>query len=130
MMNTKHQEPKNELQSEYQPLDNLRASYGLSSKNFEFLQTKEEQELFVTNKNSASTTAMAFVVYSLVPFLGVLFCPGAFIFGGIGFVNSYRYPDQIGRAAAVRSLVAGTIVLGIQVFLWWLLYLIPELNRF
>ena len=116
---------------DYQPLDNLRASYGLSAESFHFLQKDDEpQELFATNKNNASTTAMAFVVYSLVPFLGILFIPGAFVFGSIGLVNSYRFPDKIGLSTSVRSLIAATIVVGIQVFLWWLLYLIPELKRF
>ncbi len=130
MIKTKDQKPKLEFQDDYQPLDNLRASYGLSAEKMAFLQIRESNELFATNKNGASTTAMAFAVYALVPFLGILFIPGAFVFGGIGLVNSYRFDDKIGRATAVRSLITGTIVLGIQLFLWWLLYLIPELKRF
>lgn len=128
MIKTKDQKSKTEFQDEYQPLDNLRASYGLSSANLSFLQTKEKDELFITNKNGASTTAMAFVVYSLVPFMGILFTPGAVVFGFIGLFNSYRFPDKLGRSTSVRSLIAGSIVVGIQIFLWWLLYLIPELN--
>ena len=29
------------------------------------------------NLNGASTTALAFATYALVPYLGILFCPGA-----------------------------------------------------
>ncbi len=35
-------------------------------------------------------TARAFATYSLVPYLGIVFCPGAVLLGTVGVVRSYR----------------------------------------
>src|SRR6476620_11247187 len=57
------------LQEDYEPLDTLRSSYRLQGKIFsvESERIKEATNLFAENKNSASETASAFLVYSLVP---------------------------------------------------------------
>ncbi|HEX8476501.1 MAG TPA: zinc ribbon domain-containing protein [Pyrinomonadaceae bacterium] len=81
---------------------------------------------FQKNNNSASTTALAFVTYALVPYLGILFCPGALLMGGIGFVVAHRAPERGGRRASVLGIVFGLLILGVQIFLWWLLYKVPE----
>ncbi len=117
------------LLEDYQPLDTLRASYRLQGKNFQFEEKKEVTDLFEENKNSASATASAFVVYSLVPYLGILFCPGAFVMGGIGVFVSYRKPYLGGGRTSVYSIVLSVIIFAIQILLWWLLYIIPELGR-
>jgi hypothetical protein len=123
------------LREDYQPLDRLRASYSLRRNGaFNFTdsrKTSEEMEienLFEENKNSASETAKAFVVYSLVPYLGILFCPGAMLLGGIGIVMAYRKPFLGGARASVLSVALGFLILAAQIFLWWLLYIIPELG--
>ena len=117
------------LLEEYQPLDTLRASYRLQGKSFQFNEAEETADLFKENKNSASSTASAFVVYSLVPYLGILFCPGAFVMGGIGVFVSYRKPYLGGGRTSVYSIVLSIIIFAVQILLWWLLYLIPELGR-
>ena len=121
------------LREDYQPLDALRASYRLQGKSFP-IDSKQEtvnlnENLFETNKNSASETAWAFVVYSLVPYLGILFCPGAFLMGGVGVFVSYRKPYLGGRRKSAYSILLSFIILAIQILLWWLLYLIPELAK-
>lgn len=94
------------------------------------MQKPEEiEDLFLENKNSASETASAFVVYSLVPYLGILFCPGAFLMGGIGAFISYRKPFLGGGKSSIYSIVLSVLIFAIQILLWWLLYLIPELRR-
>ncbi|HEY6659645.1 MAG TPA: hypothetical protein VI031_00840, partial [Pyrinomonadaceae bacterium] len=45
-------------------------------------------------------TARAFAIYSLVPYLGILFCPGAVLLGTVGVVQSYR-SDQIESSRGV-----------------------------
>jgi len=117
------------LLEDYEPLDTLRASYRLQGKSFQFEQKEKITNLFAENKNSASSTASAFVVYSLVPYLGILFCPGAFLMGGIGIFVSYRKPFLGGGRTSLYSLVLSVIIFAIQILLWWLLYLIPELGR-
>ena len=119
------------LLEEYQPLDTLRASYRLHGKSFQFEKSAERQaeSLFEENRNSASATASAFVVYSLVPYLGILFCPGAFLMGGIGVFISHRRPYLGGGKTSLYSIALSLIIFAIQILLWWLLYIIPELGR-
>jgi len=71
-------------------------------------------------------TARAFATYSLVPYLGILFCPGAVVIGAVGIVRSYR-SDKAGegRFVCYASTIVGVVVLGIQLLLWWILYRVP-----
>ena len=117
------------LLEDYEPLDTLRASYRLQGKSFQFEQKEKIADLFAENKNSASSTASAFVVYSLVPYLGILFCPGAFLMGGIGVFISYRKPYLGGGRTSIYSIALSIIIFAIQILLWWLLYIIPELGK-
>lgn len=119
------------LKEGYFPLDNLRASYGKRQvwQTAQGTQTDEIKNLFEENQNGASETAWAFTVYSMVPYIGILFCPGAVLLGSVGMLVSYRKPALGGWRTSVYSIAGGFIVLGIQVFLWWLLYYIPTLNR-
>ena len=117
------------LLEDYEPLDTLRASYRLQGKSFQFEQKEKVTNLFAENKNSASSTASAFVVYSLVPYLGILFCPGAFLMGSIGVFVSHRKPYLGGGKTSIYSIALSVIIFAIQILLWWLLYLIPELGR-
>ena len=82
-------------------------------------------------ENGAAATAMAFVTYALVPYLGILFCPGALLFGGVGLVRAWRAPHG-GHAAArasALSIVLGLLVFCVQLLLWWILYKVPEWAR-
>jgi hypothetical protein len=74
----------------------------------------------------ARTTALAFVTYSLVPYLGILFCPGAVMMGMASCLVSYRSPQRTVWRASLASLATGLLILAVQVFLWWLLYKVPE----
>ena len=76
--------------------------------------------------NALTATARAFATYSLVPYLGILFCPGAVIVGTVGVVRSYR-PGQTsdGRKVCYISTIAGVVVLALQLLLWWILYRVP-----
>lgn len=119
------------LREDYQPLDHLRASYRSQGKSFliEDSTTEEITSLFEQNKNSVSETAWACLVYSFVPYLGILFVPLAFFVGGFGVVVSYNKPNLGGRRLAFATVVLSLVVLALQVFLWWLLYIIPELGK-
>ena len=73
-------------------------------------------------------TARAFATYSLVPYLGIVFCPGAVVFGAIGVVRSYRSPGVRGdsaRGICYASTIVGFVVLAVQLLLWWILYQAP-----
>ena len=81
------------------------------------------------SENGAAATAMAFVTYGLVPYLGILFCPGALLFGGLGLVRAWRAPRPGHARASALSLALGLIVLCAQLLLWWILYKVPEWSR-
>ena len=73
-----------------------------------------------------AATARAFATYSLVPYLGILFCPGAVLVGTVGVVRSYSSPQtSAARAACYLSTVIGVVVLIAQLLLWWILYKVP-----
>lgn len=119
------------LREGYQPLDTLRASYRMQGKNVSLDVPKREKtpNLFETNENSVSETAWACVVYSFVPYLGILFVPLAVALGGFGVFVSYRKPYLGGRKLSLVSLGLSFVVFVVQIFLWWLLYIIPELGK-
>ena len=119
------------LREDYEPLDALRASYRLQGKSvlIENEKGEEAKDLFEQNKNTVSQTAWACVVYSFVPYLGVLFVPLAFFVGGFGYFVSLKNPNVGGRKLALLCVALSFVVLAIQMFLWWLLYIIPELGN-
>ena len=73
-----------------------------------------------------AATARAFATYSLVPYLGILFCPGAVLVGTFGVVRSYgsSQPSAARRVCYVSTAV-GVVVLIAQLLLWWMLYRVP-----
>jgi hypothetical protein len=78
---------------------------------------------------SLAATAKAFATYSLVPYLGILFCPGAVVVGGLGIVESYRAGERDYRIGCYISLIVGFLVLVVQSLLWWILYKVPVWAR-
>jgi hypothetical protein len=76
--------------------------------------------------SNTAATARAFATYSLVPYLGILFCPGAVLFGSVGIVRSYRTArNREARVVCCLSALAGVIITAIQLLLWWILYKVP-----
>ncbi len=76
--------------------------------------------------NGTAATARAFATYSLVPYLGIVFCPGAVVMGTVGVFRSYNSPQAAAaRATCYLSTIAGVIVLMVQLLLWWILYQVP-----
>ena len=78
--------------------------------------------------NGLPGTARAFATYSLVPYIGILFCPGAVVLGTVGLIRSYRSQEidkESGRGVLYASTIVGLVVLAIQLMLWWLLYRAP-----
>jgi hypothetical protein len=77
--------------------------------------------------NHSADTAWACTVYSLVPYLGILFVPIALTVSALGFVRTRRELLQ-DRRRFLLSAASSTAILAVQIFLWWLLYLIPEIG--
>jgi len=79
-----------------------------------------------TTDDLASQSEWAAFVYSLVPFLGVLFVPVAFV---ISLVKVLTATHPRGRQRSLYFLLAAAASFGMQFLLWWLLYVVPELQR-
>jgi len=118
------------LNENYQPLDSIRSSYNLQQKHLKFGNTShiEADSLFGESKNPITDMAWALVVYSSVPYLGILFVPFAFVVSGVGWYKAYRVPKLGGGRLALVCMGLSFLILVGQIFLWWLLYLIPELG--
>ncbi len=112
----------------YQPLDSIRSSYGMQRKPLVASDPPPPTfNLFRVERNAISDTAWACVVYSMVPYIGIVFIPLAFLTGGIGYLAAQRRPQIGGGRLAVASVGLSFAVLVVQIFLWWLLYIIPEI---
>lgn len=85
------------------------------------------EQLFETAGDDAvAQVAWAGLVYSFVPYLGILFTPVAIIFGIIDLLRAKRR-GNIRRP--VRGLAVAIILGAVQIFLWYLLYAVPKLGR-
>jgi hypothetical protein len=115
----------------YQPLDTFRSAHRLQGKSFliENAPTGVIEDLFEVNRNPVSEIAWASCVYSMVPFVGVVFVPvtviASFWGTGVAVVN----PRAGGLKMSVASFGTGMVVLAVQLLLWWLLYVVPDLVR-
>ncbi|MEO6334013.1 MAG: hypothetical protein ABIO91_03445 [Pyrinomonadaceae bacterium] len=78
-------------------------------------------------QNWNADTAWACTVYSMVPYLGVLFVPFALAFSGLGFVRARRRSSSDGPRFLLCAGVS-SLILAIQLMLWSLLYLIPKIG--
>jgi hypothetical protein len=119
------------MSEDYQPLDAIRSSYGMQRKALTIEQRSSAPNtlnLFAAPRNAMSDTAWACVVYSMVPYIGILFVPLAFVIGGIGYMVAVKRPYLGGRRVAVMSVGLSFGILVVQIFLWWLLYIIPEIG--
>lgn len=132
------------LEGSYFPSDALRSSYHQQETYEKKLrgtiqhkcdEKKEKQEesaignIFTVENNNVAKMALVCATYALIPYLGILLCPCALLFGGVGLIHSYRFAKYDGRKAAIASIVLGVLILCVQLVLWWLLYTIPDLNR-
>ena len=100
----------------------IRSSYRLHGT----LATNESapDDLFGDDAPLSGDIAWACVVYSMVPYLGVLFILPAFaaiIYGSLSPVVNRQRNLSMMTAAAIFILAA-------QIILWWLLYLIPKIG--
>ena len=82
--------------------------------------------MLAEQSNGLAATARAFATYSLVPYLGILFCPGAVVVGTVGVFRSYSSPQMAAaRTACYLSTAVGVVVSIAQLLLWWILYKVP-----
>jgi hypothetical protein len=75
----------------------------------------------------SSSVTFACNIYSMVPYIGIVFVPFATIFGGRDYLTARRDADHEGARSAVRFLALSFVIVVFQVFLWGLLYIVPTL---
>jgi len=84
--------------------------------------------LFEEPDTLMSNTPWACTVYSMVPYLGILFVPLALVTGSYSYLRSQRDEHGKEKSRALIAMGVSIIVLVVQLLLWWLLYLIPEIG--
>jgi hypothetical protein len=89
----------------------------------------DKSPLDLDRQRGVAAVAKAFATYAMVPYLGILFCPGAVIVGGLGILKGNGSTQRSDLRVCYFSLVAGLIIGVIQIVLWWLLYRVPEWAR-
>jgi hypothetical protein len=115
------------LSEGFQPLDAIKSSHRMQRKRFNFPEpTGPGQQLFDSERSLASDPAFACMVYSMVPYIGIVFTPLAIVLGLRSYLLSRRRSDSEQERQALFCIGGSILVLGIQIFLWWLLYFIPE----
>lgn len=85
------------------------------------MAASDDPALFEERKPLASSAVWACAVYSLVPFIGVVFLPFVFAFGIVAYVR--------GDGSVLRAMAAGVLILVVQLVLWWLLFAVPQWTR-
>lgn len=127
---------------DYLPADTLRSSYHQQHRHPSLMPGHEPHRACISPRkpikahapfaaplNNATQLAHAFITYALVPYLGILFCPGAIICGIAGLWLARDTHTRGSTHVAARSILLGFIILSAQAFLWWILYLVPRWSR-
>jgi hypothetical protein len=125
-------------EQEYLPTDTLRSSYHQQHRHPPMMPGHEPHRTCISprtalvaranwpaQQNNPTLWARAFVTYALVPYLGILFCPGAIICGVFGLLLARRTSHRGNTRTAARAILLGFIIFGAQAFFWWILYLVP-----
>jgi hypothetical protein len=89
-------------------------------------QSAGVEKLFDIAGDPIADIAWAGMVYSFVPYLGILFTPVALIFGSLDLIRNARRGES---KRPIRGLAIAAAVGAVQIFLWYLLYAVPKLGR-
>lgn len=91
-------------------------------------QQHQPEQLFRQTDNLAGANVWAAFVYSLIPYLGILFVPVTLAFGLYELFKLRRNPGNPVKRTVILMVLSG-VVLALQILLWWLLYYVPTLGR-
>ncbi|MGI9105361.1 MAG: hypothetical protein ACR2G4_03840 [Pyrinomonadaceae bacterium] len=75
--------------------------------------------IFEVEQNTATAIALIFVFSSLVPYVGILFCPFAILVGGFGLLEAWFFPQTGGARIAACCIMCALLIAGAQVSLWF-----------
>ncbi|MGI8812355.1 MAG: hypothetical protein ACR2IH_07470 [Pyrinomonadaceae bacterium] len=117
------------LAEEYLPLDSHRSAHGLQGKVLTIERSMENSGTLFERGGGIAQTAWACVVYSMVPYLGILFLPFAFSVAAVGYFAHPELAKQDDRRLSAIYIGLSVIISLGQAILWSLFYLIPDLAR-
>ena len=86
-----------------------------------------DSDIFGDRSDFSGSVVWACAVYSLVPFVGIVFVPVALLFGAFALLRGLRSEAATERRT-LNAMLFSVFVLAGQILLWRLLYLIPELS--
>lgn len=86
------------------------------------------QPIFEIERNAVAETAWAAAVFSSIPYIGVLFTIPAVLLSAAAMARTARSDSPGSRKLSFRSFVLALALAALQIFLWWLLYIIPQLG--
>ena len=82
--------------------------------------------VFDNEGNTSAAIALVLICSSLVPFIGILFCPFAVFAGGFGLFES-RFTPRVGGARLATSCIGfGFLIAGAQVLLFQLMSVVCD----
>ena len=112
----------------YQPLDTIRASYGLQGKHIEFEKIAWGTERICSNKIRTPSRRRLGRAWSTrwCPYLGILFIPFSIVISGAGFYVAHRRPQLGGSRLAIVCIGLTFLILGVQIFLCTCFILFPS----
>ena len=84
--------------------------------------------LFHIRRPLTSSFAWACTVYSMVPYLGVLFVPFALVLGSFDYLKDRRGSEPGSGRTTIVPLALSVFLLAVQLMLWSLLYIIPKIG--
>lgn len=117
------------LSEGFQPLDAIRSSHKMQRRGLDFQATADKAtSLFEHDEPLTSRVAWACTVYSMVPYLGVIFVPFALLLGSFDYVKDRRGRVPGSGRSAIVPLALSVFVLAVQILLWSLLYIIPKIG--
>jgi hypothetical protein len=112
----------------FQPLDTIKSSHGLQGRRLTIPSAPVTPELFGQRNDGYAGAAWACTVYSMVPYLGILFVPFAIGVGAVGYAVTRGAGEPVRDRKALLAIGVSLVILMVQIVLWWLLYLIPEIG--
>jgi hypothetical protein len=75
----------------------------------------------ISRQDTVTAFAFAFVTFSIVPFMGVLFCPAALLLGVFCMLRRLGQPLRLRSNRPMIALALAILVSTVQIGLWWML---------
>jgi hypothetical protein len=118
-----------DLSADYAPAGLLKASYHRRRQSSPApVGQLELPARWLSREDGLTALAFAFVTFSVVPFLGILFCPVALLLGICCFARRKTHA-RIGLGRPTVAIALTVVVSTVQVGLWWMLTHVPGAER-